>query len=874
MVSCVPSLKRHAEGFGGREKDAVSSWQAAHLRDRAAHLIHLSRSLLFFGVVMLIVPCSSSGSQTPLQQAMQNPSNWPSSTEGAESATDKLANQLSENEVRELRESIKASQPAPKAAPSPNAVSQGPSRIERLISGRTASEASEVSADLEQFGYAVFQTPVSTFAPITNVPVGPDYVIGPGDSFTVTLWGRIDARHTLVVDRNGQVILPEVGALKVWGMKFGALESYLYNEISRKFTDFKMSVTMERLRTIQVFIVGEAATPGTYTVSSLSTVINALFAAGGPSKNGSLRKIRLLRNGAEPNQVDLYEFLLGGDRSEDVHLQNGDTVFVPLIGPVVGVAGNVKRPAIYEMIQPMNLRQVLDLAGGVTFAGWLQRVQVERVEDHQRRIVADFNLSEQADPNEQKRALETVVRDGDLVKVFSVTAAERNVVYLEGHVVRPGMYEWKPGMRLRDIIASYDVVLPQPNLMAGEIERLVPPDMHPIVIPFNLSRLLAGDDSQNIELASQDTVRVFRWDQRHIETVRISGMVYEPNEYRLTPQMRVRDLIDRAGGLRKNAYLRDAEITRYDVRQSGVTTERININLELVMSQDPEQNILLHDYDQLVVRPIPDLAFDRMAQITGEVRFPGTYPIRRDETLSSLIERAGGYTENAYLKGAVFTRKSAKEVQRRRLDQLIQRTEVSMLSGTNEAIGGALDAETAQSQQTVLAAKKELLTKLQAVEITGRVVVKLTPLDDFRNSASDIQLEDGDSLVVPQTPGVVHVVGEVFNETSLLYQKDATVGYYLRRVGGTTDEADDKQVSVIKADGSVVSKSQGGGSLVTWDSEYNQWSFGGFMGLQLDPGDTIVVPRKLDKFFWLKTTKDITQIVFQIAVAAGVVFAI
>jgi protein involved in polysaccharide export with SLBB domain len=306
-----------------------------------------------------------------------------------------------------------------------------------------------------------------------------------------------------------------------------------------------------------------------------------------------------------------------------------------------------------------------------------------------------------------------------------------------------------------------------------------------------------------------------------------------------------------------------------------MTTEKIEINLEKALAGDPENNILLRDYDYLVIRPIPDLQFGMTAEIMGEVRFPGVYPIQKQETLSSLIERAGGYTEQAYLRGAVFTRKSAMEIQRRRLDDLIRQVEQSMLSNAQRSMSGALDADTAKTEQAALEAKKELLTKLRAAEITGRVVVRMTPLEELRKSKYDFELEGGDKLVVPQTPGVVHVVGEVFNQTSLVHERGETVSYYLRRVGGMTKEADKKQVSVVKADGSVVSIAQGNrGRLISWDSEYNQWSFGGFMSLRLEPGDTIIVPRKMDKSMWLRDTKDITQILANIAVTAGVAFAV
>jgi protein involved in polysaccharide export with SLBB domain len=689
-----------------------------------------------------------------------------------------------------------------------------------------------VSTKLTQFGYDIFQTPVSTFAPVTNVPIGQDYVVGPGDSFTVTLWGRVNVQYSVMVNRSGEITLPEVGVLKIWGLTFAKLQDYLQNEFSRKYTDFKLAVTMDRLRTIRVYVVGEVRTPGSYTLSSLSTLINALFAAGGPSKNGTLRDIRLLRNAEMAETIDLYDFLLGGDKSKDIQLQDGDTIFIPLIGPVVGVAGNVKRPAIYETTKPMTLAEVLDLAGGVTFAGWLQRVQVERVENHKKRVAVDFDISEQTDVTKKHLVEDTIVKDGDVVKVFSVSGVAQNVVYLDGHVVRPGIYELKPRMKLRDIIDSYAALQQQPNLEYGEIVRLVEPDLHPTVISFNVGKLLEGDESENIELRQFDTIRVFRWDERIAKSVTVSGLVYRPGQYRLIPDMKISDLIDVAGGLKKNAYLKTAEITRWYITQDGMITEKIDIDLEKALTGVSEQNITLQDYDHLIVRPIPELEFDRIATIYGEVRFPGDYPVQRGETLSSLIERAGGFAERAYLKGAVFTRESAKDIQRQRMDELIRQIEESLLTRTDQAISGALDKETVEAQETTL------------------------------------------KLYIPETPGIVSVVGEVFNPASLLYQKDNTVGYYLNKVGGMTKEADKKQLSVIKADGSVISMAQRNRGLISWDSENNRWLFGGFMSIKLDPGDTIVVPRKMDRFYWLKTTKDITQILFQIALTAGVVLAL
>jgi polysaccharide export outer membrane protein len=352
-------------------------------------------------------------------------------------------------------------------------------------------------------------------------------------------------------------------------------------------------------------------------------------------------------------------------------------------------------------------------------------------------------------------------------------------------------------------------------------------------------------------------------------------MVYQPGEYRLVDGMRVNDLLNLAGGVQKNAYLRMAELTRRDIRQEGMVSEKIDLDLEKAMAGDPGYNILLQDYDHLVVRPIPELDFDRVAVIEGQIKFPGTYPIRKGERLSSLIDRAGGYTDKAYLKGAVFTRESARAVQKERMDRVIREIEESMLTEAGQEASAALDAESVKTQQAALVAKKQLLTKLRTIQVTGRVVVKLAEMEGEEGGLYDVELENGDTLTVPERPGVVHVVGDVFNPASLVYQEGRTVGYYLRKVGGMTKDADEKQVSVVKADGTVVSVEQRNrGKLVVWDSERKSWLFGGFMSMEMEPGDTIVVPRKLDRSQWLRSTKDLTQIVFQIAVAAGIVFAI
>ena len=462
------------------------------------------------------------------------------------------------------------------------------SDIEKIYAGEFPTG---ISTEIKQFGYDAFQETVSTFAPVLDVPVNEDYIIGPGDSFRITLWGKVNVTYPAVVDRNGEISIPEIGVLKVWGLTYGELKKYLNHEIAKYYTDFEIAVTMERIKTIRVYIVGAARYPGSYTLSSLASLFNALFAAGGPSKQGTMRNIQLIRNGTVLQIVDLYEFLLKGNRTADIRLENQDTIFIPVIGQVVGIAGHVKRPAIYETKENLNLAELIKLAGGITAVGYLEHVQIERMEANQKRVVADFNLAGM-DSAVDKLEFKIALMDGDLVKVFPILPEKTNVVYLEGHVYRPGEYELKEGMRLKDLIPNYDVVSPHPSLEYGQIIRLMDPDLHPVGIQFNLGKLLTGDTSQNLLLQRWDRVQLFPWSARLKKSVRISGLIHQPGEYDLSEGMRVKDLITAAGGFTKNAYLRRAEVTRRIITQDGMETQKLEVNLEEAMRDNQEQNIL------------------------------------------------------------------------------------------------------------------------------------------------------------------------------------------------------------------------------------------------------------------------------------------
>jgi polysaccharide biosynthesis/export protein len=855
--------------------------------------------------------------------------------------------------------------PSAPAAPEPGEAATAPaplppareelSPIERLVAGNTL----DPNALLRQFGYDLFTRVPTTFAPVTDVPVGPDYVIGPGDNLNILLWGGVQEGYQVEVNRNGSVALPRLGVVQVWGLTLDQVQRLLQQRFSEFYADFRMAVTLGKLRTILVYVVGEVRQPGAYTVSSLSTVINALFASGGPTKNGSLRRIQLVRQGRQIHTLDLYDLLLQGNKSQDTTLQSGDTILVPLIGPVAGVAGNVKRPAIYELDPGTTLQRLLELAGGVTALGYLQRVQVERPVANERRIVVDVDLSAPRPKAAPTDLWKTRIADGDLVRIFAILTALENSVQLEGHTLRPGRYELKPGMRLRDVLTSYTVLLPEPYLEYGEIVRYIGADLRRTVVPFNLGNLLAGDPAQNPALHPQDIVRVFaRADFVDPPQVRISGLVHRPGFYLLTEGMRVGDLVFRAGNVLKFAYLERAELTRRTLGQAGDNAIRVEIDLNKALEGDGEHNLPLQDFDHLVVRQVSDIELQRnieqtdesrlqagrlgergqlpprdadlldqarlqvgrpgergqlpprdadlldqgqgrsvrvyplvesdeqataalrragrfvehVVEIRGEVRFPGFYPLIKGERLGSALRRAGGFTQNAYLRGATFTRVHVREEQGRRLQELIREEELSLLAQSATETQAALSQEEVKGQQQAVDFRRDLLTRLKAVQPDGRIVIRLRPLDAFAGTVDDIELEPGDRLVVPQVPQYVSVLGEVYNRTSLLYEPGKTVANYLAKVGGIKPTANEDEIYLVQIDGTVISNTQNQFAIVLANGQTKR--FKDFFAVQPQPGDSIVVPRRTVTPATLRNTRDIVQIIFQGVSSLGIIAAL
>ncbi|PKN29414.1 MAG: polysaccharide biosynthesis protein [Deltaproteobacteria bacterium HGW-Deltaproteobacteria-21] len=743
------------------------------------------------------------------------------------------------------------------------------SEIEKIMSGQFPTD---ISRELIQFGYDFFKPGLSTFTPLNNVPVGPEYILGPGDTFTIQLWGKVEATHNVSVSKDGTITLPRVGALNVSGRSMEQCASLLLKKFREYYTDFQMDISMGSLRTVDLFVVGEAKTPGTYNVSSLSTVITALYKAGGPSKKGSLRKISLLRNGKTISELDLYDFLIGGKKTGDVRVQAGDTIHIPVLGPVVGVAGLVKRPAIYEMKGSQTIGDVIQLAGGVLSVGHIQNVVVERVQDHERRIIKSFSLAPSVATTNKDLGLN--LEDGDVVKVYPVHEKIRQVVYLEGHVKYPREYELKPGMKLRDIIRSYEELLPEPYLHHAEIVRLMPPDLHAEIIQFDLEALLKGEESQNLPLQEMDRVIVYDlWEKKDRPEVVIKGAVRAPGTYRLYSGMTVKDLIFRAGNLTGRAYKEAASLTRILPGEKTTDTVRIAFSPGSAIAGARTDNLVLQKDDVIDIREIPQYtqALERRVFLEGEFVFPGEYSFKEGERLISVVQRAGGLTQEAYAFGAVFQRESVKVVQDEQLQKYVSKLEEDILTLSSQSAETAIDKDRAAIIAESLTAKKELLTKLKTSRSTGRMVINLEEAMVLASSQYNFELRPGDRLVVQKKPGSVNVLGEVYNPTALVFEKGQTVDHSLDMVGGATDTAEKGQIYVVRANGAVISKTQEKFfGMATWDSKSSRWTMGGFGSMELDPGDTIIVPKKVEKYPWLRIVKDVTQTLFQIAVSAGV----
>lgn len=683
---------------------------------------------------------------------------------------------------------------------------------------------------LPLFGYDLFDSVPSTFAPLDRVPVPTDYVIGPGDELLLRGWGSIDINYHGTIDRNGDFFLPRVGSIRVAGLKYQQLQPFLKSNIQRVFRDFDLVVSLGQLRSIQVFVVGQARRPGSYTVGSLSTLVNALFASGGPSTRGSMRHIQLKRNNALVTELDLYDLLVSGDKSRDSSLLPGDVIFIPPVGKVVAIEGSVNSPAIYEIRDDTRLGDLLKLAGGLTPTASAKDAVVERLKDRSIKTMSQITLD--------ALGLQQMLSDGDLVTINSLSARFENAITLRGNVSTPGRFEWKQGVRVSDIIPDREALITrnfwqmQNNLVKKERQG-------------NSILVQTIDEPKE----QSDVNREKNVDSNVNQKGKDTGQTVLTNQIRrLAPDINW-----------------DYAVVQRLNRQE-LTTQLLPFNLAKAIeagANNPDDIVLLPGdvitiFSQADIR-VPIRKQNKFVRLEGEFQKAGVYEVELGETLRHLLERVGGLTPQAYLYGSEFLRESTRIAQQERLDKFVQQLEKDVETNASVQAQNVSSVEEAAGLPQKLDSQRRLVEKLKAVKASGRLVLGISPTAAGISDIPDIPLEDGDRFIVPFMPAVVNVVGAVYNETSLIHQPQRRVSYYLRKVGGGTARADKAHTFVVRADGSVAS----GYTLSGW------FTGGGIGDVKLLPGDTIVVPQRLDKTSVLKELKDWSFVVGQLALGAA-----
>jgi polysaccharide export outer membrane protein len=771
-------------------------------------------------------------------------------------------------------------------------------------------EQDRKNGGLKPYGYDLFVGSPTTFAPVTEIPIPNDYTLGPGDVLRVQLWGKENQQLELPVSRDGTVSFPQSGPQTVAGLTFDQARQQIKKRVSEQYIGVQASVSLGELRSMRVFVLGEARNAGSYTVSSLSTITNALYVSGGIKRTGSLRAIQHKRDGKLIGELDLYDLLLAGDTSNDNRLQPGDVIFIPPVGDRVGIEGEVYRPALYELKNNTNLQELVNLAGGLTPQAYPQLVRIERNNDDFLRIIAEANLT-------TPKGKQAKVKPGDRIEVASISAITGQYVEVKGAATRPGRYAWVPGMRVSSVIRSLDNdLLREADKRYAAIVRTDPNTDTVAVINLRLRDALSNPGgTHDVLLEEQDQLMFFvdegkvsasskeqnestrnvlrekttgsngqrntanvpsrkneeqdysRFSREALfapvlqrlkaqakpgapqQTVEVTGPVRYPGEYPLPASRQIADAIYVAGGLTDSASLYTAELARFGVDEEGTgKTDIRDLDLQAVM--EGQASISLQSRDRLLIKSIPEFAQAKTIALDGEVRYPGEYTVRNGETLRDVIERAGGLTDNAFPEGAVFTREKLRQLEAQRLEQAEERLQGDLLGVQLE--GDDVGGQNAERTQQV----EDLLEDVQSSRPVGRMVINLADVvgsDDYQ----PIRLQDGDRLTVPTIPQAVSVFGEVQFPTSHLHSEGLTVDDYMERSGGPTRQADESRVYVVKADGSVMLP------------EKSRW-FGG-RSQQLAPGDTIIVPIDVDRLNQLELWSNVSQIVYQMALGAAAV---
>ncbi len=696
------------------------------------------------------------------------------------------------------------------------------------------TQVPEQTSKLKRFGSDMFlNRGLAARQMPLDIPIGPDYVLGVGDGLIINLWGGVSQNFSRTVDREGKIALPESGAIVVAGLSLERAQTLIQTALSQQFRDAKVAVTISRLRTVRVYVVGDVQRPGAYDISSLSTPLNALYAAGGPTSVGSLRIARHYRGKVLVREVDLYDFLLHGVRPDTERIEDGDTILISPAGRQVAVAGMVKRPAIYELKDETTLSDVLTDAGGLVASASLTHITVERVGTQGHRTTLKLSLPDGSTAASSQKLMDGFsIQDGDRVTIAPILPYSEKAIYVEGHVVRPGRFAYQDDMKLNDVLRSYQDLLPEPA-DRGEIIRLMPPDLRPVTIDFNVPDVLAGNDQ--IRLQPFDTIRILGRYDADGPKVQVHGEVLHPGSYPLSQGMTAAQLVRMAGGFNRSALLDEADLASYEIKDGRqVLSRRDTINIGAAVN-NPGSNadVVLKPGDALTIHQLSGWNdIGSSVTINGEVTYPGPYAIQEGERLSSVLKRAGGFRATAYPAGAVLVRDQVKELEDKSRNELIHQIETT---SAGARLAPSLSAQDdAATLQLLIQQQKEVVERLRNQPAIGRLVIKIsTDIASWEGTPADIELRRGDVLTIPKKPGFVLVSGQVYNASAITFVPGKNAGWYLKRAGGSTEGGNMKEVLVIRANGLVVGRRSG------------EWYDSGVLETKLEPGDVVVVPQKV-----------------------------
>lgn len=754
--------------------------------------------------------------------------------------------------------------------------------------------------DLPIFGRDLFQRAPSTFAPADQIPVTADYVVGPGDEVLLRLWGPESFNSQLTVDTAGSIYVPKVGAIQVAGLRNDQLQERISSEVNRIYRNYRISVSLGHLRSIQVYVVGEARRPGAYTISSLSTVLNALFVSGGPNVQGSLRRIQVRREGQPVTEFDLYDLVLRGDKGKDVRLQQGDTIFIPAAGPQVALAGSVRHPAVYELRTDTSVGDLLLYAGGFTPTASTSNISLERIDTDRTRKAVTVALDAQGRT--------TMLRDGDVLFTNHISAAYEQSVTIRGNLANPGRFAWHAGMRLSEIIPEKRSLLT--NDYWRERNRLgVPVPLFEPASPQQSNRYLspnqlratgnsAASGLQNQTLGAEDNLnnQALRADAAAL-ALQNSQLPSTGNNPFLGAQGAANALPNASGEVattlppagdsassqqpsqpgsmssRLARVQHRIEIPTPEIDWSYAVIERLDTNSlqntllpfnlgALVQNHDARQDLELQPGDIVTILsqadiPVPLDQQTKYVRLEGEFSSAGVYSVRPGETLEQLVRRAGGLSSRAYLYGSSFLRESARVFQQQRLDEYISTLATDM---ERSAAVRAASSTTGVFDPNAIAEQRNLIAQLRQIRATGRVVLEFQPASTGPDSIPPITLENGDVFRIPSRPSTVSVIGAVYGQNVFLYNSDRRVADYISLAGKPNRIADRQHAFIIRADGSIFSRERAKSVLTN-----------NFNDTRINPGDAIVIPEKLIKPTALRTLLDYSQILSSFGLAAAAI---